>query len=442
MTAAPTKGKMPGRLSVFQRIMLLWNQGHPYNAVHVARVAAPLDAARLSQAVNSAIEASGLTGLEVDPGRRRFVYRGGPANIAVKAIDGAGEPLVAVSSEVREQINSPFPIDGAFTPFKFFTVADGDAFYLGVVYCHFISDADPIIALFTGIIRRYTGSPAAPAPVSVPSDAPNLYAGAGRHVLAAALRHVPRWLSSVPAAIVEGTRACKPHYARKADQTNGFTHFAVPPEEFEALKFSAKSWGVTLNDVFLCALIKAVSPLAEGRIKGARRNRVSVCSIASIRKDLPDGGAGKMGPFLGSFSISQSLPDGKPLAHIVGGVHRQTLAIKKAKLYMRTLFAGGLALSILRRFPVERQQKLYQQNYPLWGGISSFNMNSVSRDCAQMTDYLRAVSTGPACPLVLSITTYNGTLNVGVSYRTTVFSDDDILRIIAGFRHTLENPEG
>ena len=41
-------------------------------------------------------------------------------------------------------------------------------------------------------------------------------------------------------------------------------------------------------------------------------------------------------------------------------------------------------------------------------------------------DYLRAVSTGPVTPLVLSVTTTGERVNVALSYRSTVFSDAEI----------------
>jgi hypothetical protein len=34
---------MEGRLNIMQKAMLDWNELHPYNAIHVARVPDPLD---------------------------------------------------------------------------------------------------------------------------------------------------------------------------------------------------------------------------------------------------------------------------------------------------------------------------------------------------------------------------------------------------------------
>jgi hypothetical protein len=57
-------------------------------------------------------------------------------------------------------------------------------------------------------------------------------------------------------------------------------------------------------------------------------------------------------------------------------------------------------------------------------------------------DYFRGVSTGPVTPLVLSVTTVGDRANVGLSYRTTIFSPEEIERVRHGFtQHLEELPE-
>ena len=64
------------------------------------------------------------------------------------------------------------------------------------------------------------------------------------------------------------------------------------------------------------------------------------------------------------------------------------------------------------------------------------NLNSIwpqAQDNSSSTDYFRAVSTGPATPLVLSTTTSGDHLNVGLTFRTAVFSDPDIEKVKTTF---------
>jgi hypothetical protein len=68
------------------------------------------------------------------------------------------------------------------------------------------------------------------------------------------------------------------------------------------------------------------------------------------------------------------------------------------------------------------------------------NLNSVweKSDEDGLLDYFRGVSTGPVTPLVFSVTTVGDHANVGVSYRATVFSPQDIASVEGHFRREME----
>ena len=72
------------------------------------------------------------------------------------------------------------------------------------------------------------------------------------------------------------------------------------------------------------------------------------------------------------------------------------------------------------------------------------NLNRLGRqdDGAGMPDYFRAVSTGPVTPLVLSITTVGDVVNVGVTYRTTVFGAADVARVQQGMLEGIQSLAG
>jgi hypothetical protein len=71
------------------------------------------------------------------------------------------------------------------------------------------------------------------------------------------------------------------------------------------------------------------------------------------------------------------------------------------------------------------------------------NINSLwlKAGATEPADYIRAVSTGPVTPLVLSFTTSGQAANIGLSYRTTVFSPPDIERLKACLLESLANLE-
>jgi hypothetical protein len=416
--------------------MLLWNDSHPYNAVHAVLIPRPLDRQRLESVLKEWLERAGLTGLVVNARKGRYGYTGGPADVDLKVVEPGADARAALEAQMEAQINAPFPVSRAFTPFRFFAIPCGDAFYLGAAYCHFISDADPVVEFMSGLTEAYSlNGTCNPPPV------PDLYPRAARYLLPLILRYGLRWLAGVPSFVFNISRASKPRYAAKEGRTNRLATYRLASVEFARICEAAREWGVTLNDLFLASLVKALAPMAHKRSRG-RRNRIAVSSIASARRDIGPAAQGKLTPLLGSFIVFHPLPDGMPMRDIAGNVSRQTRAIKRSRGYLRTLLDMRMALPVLRKSSPERREKIYTQNYPLWGGITSVNLNRLSRDGGQRAplDYVRAVSTGPACPLVLSITTYGEALNVTVSYRPAVFSRDEVDRIVAEFRSCAPAP--
>jgi NRPS condensation-like uncharacterized protein len=201
-----------------------------------------------------------------------------------------------------------------------------------------------------------------------------------------------------------------------------------------------KSWRVPLNDIFLALLLKALSPCAEGRVDAPRRKRIAVASIVNIRRNLGVDITGTFGLFLGSFVVFHPVPPEIRLEEIVRDIHGQTDKIKRDALYLRSVLELGLARLLFPLFSHERQKKFYPKYYPLWGGITNVNLNTLWRfeDEKDPTDYLRAVSTGPVSPLVFAITTVGEVVNIGVSFKTTVFSRTEINRIITDFSRSID----
>jgi hypothetical protein len=93
----------------------------------------------------------------------------------------------------------------------------------------------------------------------------------------------------------------------------------------------------------------------------------------------------------------------------------------------------GLVLRLMSLFSTNQRRRFYPKNYPLWGGLTNMNLTklpvnavAVPSATARPSDYLRAVSTGPVTPLVLSITTFGKGVNLSMSYRTSVYSREEI----------------
>jgi hypothetical protein len=270
---------MPGRLNIFQRTMLQWNDLHPYNAVHVVRVPVTLDMERLRDTIRSVLESHGLTGLTIDPERSIFQYHGGPAAVEIATVAGGDDTQSALTAEIRRQLNAPFVLGERVNPFRFFVVVARDSFSLGVAYFHAVAGAESLVLLMQDIVNACLGreSRGLTRPVEI---YPSTYGGW--------LRRHPgvlfRKLASLPGLLANLRRSCRPFCRDAHDMSNGFDLFSLPPDALNRLVAAGKSWGVTLNDLFLALLLKAVAPLAADRTQAPRRNQLSVGSIVNIRR--------------------------------------------------------------------------------------------------------------------------------------------------------------
>jgi NRPS condensation-like uncharacterized protein len=419
---------MQGRLNTFQLSMLQWNQLHPYNAVHVVRIPEALDLERLMSAITMALEGKELTGLALDRSAGMYEYCGGPSSAEVKVTSTDAPSSPGFAEEIERQLNTPFAQKERFTPFRFIVDAEKDSFSLGLVYFHPVADAESIVFLLKDMVDAYrgTGNPGCMNPVErYPARRDNL------------LRNYPgvlaRKLASLPASTRSMRNTCRPRYRDSENLSNKFTFFSLSSQTLSGMIQAAKSLNVTLNDLFLAVLLKAVSSQAPDRAGAGRRRNLSLGCIVNTRRDLRVDGRRTFGLFLGSFVVHHEVPAGIGLADLARDIGRQTLMIKQRRLYLGSALELTFGRLMMALFSERRRKKLYQKHYPLWGGLTNMNLNALwpQPEGSRPVDYFRAVSTGPVTPLVASITTIGPVANIGLTYRPTVFGEPDIERIKA-----------
>jgi hypothetical protein len=432
---------MRGRLNLFQRMMLRWRDLHPYSGVHVVRVRAALAERRLAGEIARRLEGRGLTGLELDPKRRWFSYRGGPADVALAVLPATPDPVGQVCGEVERQLNLAFPRAPVANPFRFFAVAAGDSFYLGLAYDHFIASGDSIALLVKEIADGYAGEASA-APCG---PAPALYPATYRRLVLRNPAAFLKGLARLPGLLASSRRSFRPRYARLDDLGNGFAYFRVGAAELASLRGAARAWGVTLNDVFLAGLLRALSPFAAGRREAPRRRELAVASIVNVREDFGADPRRVFGQFLASFRVAHPVPEGAGLRELAQAVHAETARIKRDKLYLQTILTLGLSALMWPFLSVPRRRGFFAKYYPAWGGLTTLNVDALwgrnGPDGGQSLDYLRAGSTGPVCPLVFAVTTARAALHVGVSYRTAAFTRASVDALAEEFRRCIVDIE-
>lgn len=425
---------MKGKLNLFQAAMLRWRGMYPYNAVHVAELPGTLDERALVGAINDHLTELGLTRLTLDGPRRRYEYAGGQAQVDVPIFDAHGDALPVLEREMERHLNEPFgPAAGetSFDPLRFFAVRNGGSFHVGVAYDHFIAGGDSMVTLLQGIAARYDGT--WPAGQAAPALYPRAYARLfARNALAF---YVGQYL--LPGMLLRSRRAVRPRYPHGDSKFNAFTSIELAPDVYGVVRRTAKSWGVTLNDILLAMLMRALAAEIPDRLDARRRREIAIASVINLRQELEPGTREVFGQFLSSFLVSHEVPPGTTLEMLARDVHAQTQRVKQRKLYLQTLYllaCGGLAW---RFMTAEQHKQMYAKNYPVWGGISALNVEAMWKEGigeAPVLHYLRAISTGPFAPLVLAPASVGDCLHIGVSWRTSAFTREDVDRITAAMQ--------
>ena len=417
---------MSGRLNSFQQTMLQWNDLHPYNAAHVVRVPVQLAFKRLQGAVSRTLETRGLNAYQVDRKRGTFRYGPSPSEIKIPIV-GKGEiPREALGREVARQLNLRFPLDGVVQPFRFFVVPEADAFSLGLVYLHVCADAESIVRLLGEIAGVFLGRGD-----SGPDATWELYPAPRDRLLFARPWTWLRALLAVPGQVRQIRRASRLQDRDPGDMSNEVLWFGISPEELDGLVAAGKRMGSTVHDLLLALLMKSLAVALPERLPTGRRRRMAVGSIVNIRRDVGQSGGGAFGVFLGSFVVSHEVSKETGLVELAVAIQEKTQRIKRLKLYLATPGQLAFARVVLGFFSTQRRRRFYQKHYPLWAGITNMNLNSLWGPglADRPMVYWRAVSTGPVTPLVLSATTLGRAMQIGLSYRTTVFSAADVRQI-------------
>jgi len=427
---------MHDRLNSIQKSMLQWNEMHPYSAIHVVQVRAAHDATRLRHSIDGTLMKRGLTRLSLDHEQFTFQYEGGAAECEIRTIDGAGGPISVIVAEMERQLNLRFDHNQRFSPFRFMVVPSSDCFFLGLVYFHPVADAESVVYLLKDIVTNYL----AEVTSDVTGSPLDLHCAISTHPLRRHPMVLVHKVLALPVQMRNMRESHRPGYKDPDNLANGFVSFSLAPEALRSVVAAAKSWGVTVNDLFMALLMKALSPCAGLRTQARRRRKITIGCITNIRKDLGVDSRRTFGLFLGSFTVTHEVPAGISLHELAGDICQQTSRIKRHKLYLAMALELGLARLLLKFFSPGRRKKFYAKYYPLWGGITNMNLNSLWEQSGSggMVDYFRGVSTGPITPLALSVTTVGDHANLGLSYRTSVFSRNDIEGLEGRFREHLE----
>lgn len=410
--------------------MLQWCELAPYNAVHIYKLAGPADALSFCDAVRATYDLSEIGTVEIDAARG--CYRHGRDLLpAVEMIGGSGTAEERLNAHVAAEVNRPFerPV---CKPFRIGLLdADANSHYAVLCYDHWTSDSNGARLLMRHILGRYLG-------LDIPENQTSLdlYPGTYAEVFSQRLGGARAALPLLRSATgwLRHRSARQTAYASNYQMSVGYDSYDVRSGTVEALRRFARQNDASVHDVFLAAMGGALVKVLPNRSKGV----IALGTIVDTRADAEDDLAETLGTFLGYYIVRMAGDRSIGFAELVRRIAEKTSKIKRRRSYLDAAVNFRVASKIWPRLRPESKPIFARRAMPMTAGITNVFLRDswINRYAGGMVlEYRRAVSCGPALPLVLSPTTLDGRLNIGVNYRETGFSRrriDDVMESIVG----------
>ena len=429
-------GIWPGKLNSFQRMMLNWEDLHPYVAVHALRLPRPLPHTLLMDSAHSILAEAGLNSISLESSRRRYRWGDFDFRPEVALIPEADEPIQALEREIARQLNRGFR-EGPHCPFRFFHLARGEKVtHLGMTYHHFVADAHSSALILSRILGHALGVGEEAAPGRL-----GLYPPSMRTAFPSGLsgRRAPVILAGILRDFLRYKRAFAPDYQSSDNLSVGF-RAGAERIELAPVKAFAKEWGGTLQDTVFAAVLEA---LAEVFPLGARRSgwrrRLALAAAIDLRRFAGTDLSRSVGQFLGSFAVTHDAPPRHPFGPLVRDVARQTRRAKERGHFFGHIWSFALMDRFWPLFSLGLKKNHSRWVFPLAGALSNMNLSPMF-GAAGVPFYLRAASTGPIMPLLVDVTTVGETFSLTTMFRRSAFSDEETRRITHRIRFRLENP--
>lgn len=423
--------KLCGRLNAFQKVMLHWSELHPYNAAHVYKIAGPLRLEALTEALDEAYRFNGIGAVEIEDDGVRYHHE--PDDVPeIPVFQGGEDPEGVLAAQLTRELNRPFDRPRC-QPLRYSVIDAGpSAHYVAATYDHWVADSIAARLVLRHVLGPYCG-------LSVPENRvpldlyPGTYRDAfshqlgGSRVAAAAARAVGQWLKSGSCAHVAYTSA-----GQMAVQCE-FRRLGA--EKVARLREFARGHGATVHDVILAALGRAMAEFLPRRCR-VQNPDLALGTIVDTRADAQADLSNSLGAFLGYYVV-RCRPDGATgLGDLTRCVAGATQPIKAGAGYLDSLVGMQVVNAIWPCLCQATKPHFMRKVFPVVAGVSNVFLRDtwINRPgTAKILDFMRVAPTGPSIPLVLTPTTFDGQMNLGVTYRATGFSRVRIDGILDAF---------
>lgn len=427
-----------GRLNAAQKVMYHWSELHPYNATHTVRLAGPARSAALFDAIRDTYAFNRVGMVQLD--NRKLAYQhsvDAAPRLDVLSGDISAERL---NSHLSAELNRPFERPDN-RPFRFSVMdTDDDTHFVNLTYDHWVADSIGARLVLRHVLGRYLQ-------IDDPDNCRPLRLHPGtfrdafkdrlgiRGTAQSALRSLGRWLTS--------RRVAQATYSCTAEMSVGYELHKTPADTVARLLAFARSMNVSVHDVLLAALARAMVDVLPRRVCKANRE-LALSSIVDTRADADADLNESLGMFL-AYHLVRCAPDRTAsLADVTRRLAAQTARLKSERRYLDSMVDMKLVGKLLPTLNRKRWPHAVRRLLPMTAAISNVRLHDTWVDRyrpGRILEYSRSSPTGPMFPLVLTPTTMADAMNVGVTYRRNGFSRERMNGFMAHFLGQIERPD-
>lgn len=434
-----TPPRTEGNMNAFQRVMHQWSELHPYNAVHAYRIARPLHAERLREAVRQVYRQAGLGFVATDEGGWRYRYETDPSP-PLEVLDGGHHIRAVLRDLFANELNGPFERPRC-RPMRITAVAAGPAdHYVCVGYDHWAADSVSARIIMRRILGRYLC-------LALPNGEPPLeyYPDTYRRIFAPRLSAARLIRGAIEAAgqMIWRRTICRVPYTSVTHMPVGYTFAATADGTVDRLRHFARSLDATVHDVILAALGRAMAEHLPRRASRDGTCPMGIGTIVDTRGDAAADLSHTLGAFLSYYAVRFAAEPNTGLDEVTRRVAELTRPIKAQRAYLDAFAQMKLFSAVWPLLNRRRQAYFVRMVLPMTAGVSNVVVRDEWLDTSgsPVVDYFRGAPTGPMLPLTLAVTTFGERMNLGITYRRTGFTESRLRGILAMLQAELERPD-
>lgn len=409
-------------LSGLQKMMLRWQQLHPYNAVQAAVLAFRPTLECVQKAVDQAMAELHFDSVQFSDCLDEVEFSAGTGPVMVTCLRFDTIPGPTFSQFVSNQLNLRF--DGRMhCPFRFFLlISQSGQAALAVSYEHAVSDATGITRLMDAVISRLV-APRYSCAWSL--DSPTI----------ASLfpAHSRNWKTRSRVGfslnqVVWHSRCWRP---RRQDASFLKCEFRIHAEKLEtsAMKAVTAQSGVTVQEFLFAATMEACWHV----LNPGQGQFVSASTLVDLRSHTGGALDTQFGLFLGTCAVRHPRAEMSDFPSVLASVHEQCVEIKQSRSYLRASTGLESMARIWDRLPQSINATLGQKLLPVVSGISNVNLSArwdAKSPETPVTNYFRATGLGVILPLMVTLTTVGSQFNLTSTWRPAFYSSTQVDEIM------------